>query len=162
MGLLAEELAALYAAFGAGRPSPLPELPVSYADFARWQRSARSRAALDGEMAYWRGTLRDPPPPPALPTPLPPPPPPAARLGGRGARRPVLLHRALVTDLQALAHRGGATLFMVLTAGFGEVLARSSGQRDFCLGTPVAGRTREEVEKLIGCFVNTLVLRTPA
>ena len=155
MGVLVHEVTALYAAFAEGRPSPLPELAVQYGDFAAWQRSWLQGAVLDGEIAYWRRQLAGLPPTLELPTDRPRP----AVQSFRGASRPVRLPGALTRQVEALGRREGATLFMVLLAGFQVLLARTSGQQDLAVGSPVAGRNRVETEGLIGFFVNTLVLR---
>ena len=155
MGILVREVAALYAAFAEGRPSPLPELPVQYADFAVWQRSWLHGEVLESEIAFWRRQLAGLPPLLELPTDRPRP----AVQSYRGASRPVRLPAGLTRQVEALARREGATLFMVLLAGFQALLARSSGQDDLAVGSPVAGRNRVETEGLIGFFVNTLVLR---
>jgi len=155
MGLLIREVAILYAAFTEGRPSPLPELPVQYADFALWQHSWLHGEVLENEISYWRRQLADLPPLLELPADRARP----AVQSFRGAVRPVRLPAALTRQLQALSRREGATLFMVLLAGFQALLSRSSGQEDLAVGTPVAGRNRVETEGLIGFFVNTLVLR---
>jgi amino acid adenylation domain-containing protein/non-ribosomal peptide synthase protein (TIGR01720 family) len=155
LGILAREITALYSAFAAGRPSPLPELPVQYADFAVWQRSWLAGEVLDGEIAFWRRQLAGLPPLLKLPTDRPRP----AVQSFRGGSRPLLLPAGLTRDMEILARRSGATLFMVLLAGFQALLARWSGQDDLAVGAPVSGRTHREVEPLIGFFVNTLVLR---
>ncbi|HSK78601.1 MAG TPA: AMP-binding protein, partial [Thermoanaerobaculia bacterium] len=155
MGLLVREVTALYAAFAAGRPSPLAPLPIQYADFAVWQRSWLSGEALESEIAFWRGELAGLPPLLTLPTDRPRP----AVQSFRGASRPVRLPAGLTRRVEALARREGATLFMVLLAGFQALLSRYSGQPDLAVGSPVAGRNRIETEELIGFFVNTLVLR---
>ncbi|HEY2739537.1 MAG TPA: condensation domain-containing protein, partial [Thermoanaerobaculia bacterium] len=151
MGLLVREVAALYA----GRPSSLPELPVQYADFAVWQRSWMQGEVLEQEVAFWRRQLAGLPPLLELPTDRPRP----AVQSFRGASRPVRLPAGLTRQAEALGRREGATLFMVLLAGFQALLARTSGQQDLAVGSPVAGRNRVEIEGLIGFFVNTLVLR---
>ena len=155
MGILVREVAALYAAFAAGRPSPLPELPVQYADFAVWQRSWLHGEVLEREIAFWRRQLAGLPPLLELPTDRPRP----AVQSFRGAARPVRLPAGLTRQVEALGRREGATLFMVLLAAFQALLARYSGQDDLAVGSPVAGRNRVEIEGLIGFFVNTLVLR---
>ncbi|MFL6196132.1 MAG: amino acid adenylation domain-containing protein, partial [Thermoanaerobaculia bacterium] len=155
MGILVREVAALYPAFAAGRPSPLPEPAVQYADFALWQRSWLQGEVLEGEIAFWRGQLAGLPPLLELPTDRPRP---AAR-SYRGASRPASLPAGLVRQAEALARREGSTLFMVLLAAFQSLLGRYSGQDDLAVGSPVAGRNRIETEGLIGFFVNTLVLR---
>ncbi len=156
MGILVREVAALYGAFREGRPSPLPELPVQYADYARWQRSWLSGEALAAELAWWRETLAGLPERLDLPTDHP-------RRGGAetrsGARRPVRLGSELTRQIAGLSRREGATPFMVVLAAFQTVLGRWAGQEDLAVGSPIAGRTRMEVEDLIGFFVNTLVLR---
>ncbi|HVR95240.1 MAG TPA: amino acid adenylation domain-containing protein [Thermoanaerobaculia bacterium] len=155
MGILVREVAALYAAFAAGKPSPLPELPVQYADFAVWQHSWLHGELLEGEISFWRQQLAGLPSRLEFPTDRPRP----AAQSFRGGARPIRLPAGLAAPAQALGRREGATLFMVLLAGFQALLARYSGQDDLAVGAPVAGRNRVEVEGLIGFFVNTLVLR---
>ncbi len=149
------ELAALYQAFAAGRPSPLPEPPVQYADFALWQRRWLAGPMLDKQLAYWRGKLAGAPFALDLPTDRPRP---ALQTYAGGAER-LDLPEATAAALAAVARRERATLFMVLLAAFAALLERQSGQDDMLLGTPIANRNRTEVEGLIGAFVNTLVLR---
>ncbi|HSF43791.1 MAG TPA: non-ribosomal peptide synthase/polyketide synthase [Thermoanaerobaculia bacterium] len=155
MGILVREITALYAAFSESRPSPLAELPVQYADFAVWQRSWLQGEVLESEIEFWRQQLAGLPPLLTLPTDRPRP----AVQSFRGAARPVRLSAELARQAQVLGRREGATLFMVLLAGFQVLLSRYSGQQDLAVGTPVAGHNRVEVEGLIGFFVNTLVLR---
>ncbi len=149
MGLLVREVQASYAG------AALPEPPVQYADFAAWQRAWLQGEVLAGEIAWWRRQLAGLPPLLTLPTDRPRP----AVQSHRGATRPLRLPAALTRSAAALARRDGATLFMVLLAGFQALLARLGGQEDLAVGSPVAGRNRTEVEGLIGFFVNTLVLR---
>ncbi|HSF43792.1 MAG TPA: amino acid adenylation domain-containing protein [Thermoanaerobaculia bacterium] len=154
MGILVQEVMALYGAFAAGSPSPLPELPVQYADFAAWQQSWLCGDILEEEISFWRRQLAGLPPLLALPTDRPRP----AVQSFRGASRPVRLPVELAREVQALVRREGATLFMTLLAGFQALLARYSGQQELAVGSPVAGRNRLEIEGLIGFFTNTLVL----
>ena len=153
--VLISEVAALYEAFGRGLPSPLPELPIQYADFASWQRQWLQGAVLDAELAYWRQQLPAGRPPTELPTDRPRP----AVQSTRGRSRLASLPALLVEGLRELGHRQGATLFMTLLTGILALLNRVTGQEDLTIGTPIAGRNRAELEKLIGCFVNTLALR---
>jgi non-ribosomal peptide synthetase component F len=155
MGVLLREVAALYTAFAAGRPSPLDDLPLQYADFAVWQREWLSGEVLDRQSAAWRRLLAGAPPLLALPTDRPRPP----VQSYRGGAVPVALPAGLAGRLNALAQQHKASLFMVLLAGLAVVLGRQAGSEDLCIGTPVANRTRREVEPLIGFFVNTLVMR---
>jgi amino acid adenylation domain-containing protein len=155
MGVLMVEVARLYAAFAAGDPSPLPELPVQYADFAAWQRGWLAGEVLESQCAYWRERLAGAPTV-ELPTDRPRPP----AQSFRGATWRTSLPAALSSSLSALAREQGVSLFMVLLAGFGALVSRYTGLEDVVVGTPIAGRTRAELEGLIGFFVNTLVLRT--
>ncbi|HEY2737049.1 MAG TPA: condensation domain-containing protein, partial [Thermoanaerobaculia bacterium] len=155
LGVLVREVTALYAAFAARKPSPLPELPVQYADFAAWQRSWLSRPVLDGELAWWRDHLSGAPPLLELPTDRPRP----AAPSRKGGMLPLELGPELSAALSRLAQQQAATLFMVLLAAFESLLGRLAGAPEVCVGTPIAGRTQPETECLIGCFVNTLVLR---
>ncbi|MEA2692634.1 MAG: hypothetical protein QOJ16_2021, partial [Acidobacteriota bacterium] len=154
LGVLVGELGALYPAFALGQPSPLPPLPVQYADFAVWQRGWLSGEVLETQLAYWRQALAGLPPL-DLPTDRPRPP----RRRGRGAVRPFALPRPLGESLGRFSRQEGATLFMTLVAGLSALLSRYAGQDDLAVGSPIANRTRAEVEGLIGFFVNTLVLR---
>ncbi|MBV9773009.1 MAG: amino acid adenylation domain-containing protein, partial [Gemmatimonadetes bacterium] len=156
MGVLTREVTELYAAFAAGRLSPLPELPIQYPDFALWQRGWLTGANLEAQLGYWRERLAGAPPVLELPTDRPRPPVP----GARGATRGLVLSAEASRALRELAGREGATLFMTLLAGWQLLLARYAGADDVVVGTPIAGRGRLEVEGLIGFFVNTLVLRT--
>ncbi|HKV08300.1 MAG TPA: amino acid adenylation domain-containing protein, partial [Thermoanaerobaculia bacterium] len=154
--ILAKELVTLYEAFAAGRPSPLPELPAQYADFARWQRKRLSGAELERQVGYWRKRLGDDPP--ALDLPLDRPRP--ALQTYRGASVSTVLPRNLSEGIRRLGLASQASLFMILLAAFEVLLSRQSGQDDVLVGTPMAGRVRSDVEGLIGFFLNTLVLRT--
>ncbi|HVR99547.1 MAG TPA: amino acid adenylation domain-containing protein, partial [Thermoanaerobaculia bacterium] len=151
-GILVREIAALYRTFAAGRLSPLPELPVQYADFAAWQRRWLSGEVLEAQLAYWRGRLAGIPSELELPVDRPRP----AVSSQRGARQSLWV----AAPLADLGRREGATLFMVLVAAFQALLRRYTGQDDVLVGTPAANRTRPELEGLIGFFVNTLVLRS--
>ena len=154
LGLLVREAVLLYEAFRSGRPSPLAELPIQYADFAIWQRQWLTGEVLESQLAYWRARLADLPVL-ELPTDRPRP----AIQSSRGALHGTLLPAPITTSLRALSRAAGATPFMVLLAAFELLLARYSGQQDFAVGIPIAGRRRAEIEDLIGFFINTLVLR---
>ncbi|HEX5752319.1 MAG TPA: amino acid adenylation domain-containing protein, partial [Archangium sp.] len=156
MGVLVRELAAFYQAFSQGRPSPLPELPVQYADYSAWQRGWLQGEVLDKQLGWWRQQLADAPRALELPTDKPRPP----VQTYRGATRRIQLPPPVSLAVKSLAQREGATPFMVLLAAFQLLLSRYSGQDDISVGSPIAGRNRGEVEGLIGFFVNTLVLRS--
>ncbi|MEM7353246.1 MAG: amino acid adenylation domain-containing protein, partial [Acidobacteriota bacterium] len=153
--VLTREVTTLYDALLAGRPSPLEELPIQYADYAVWQRRWLSGEVLEAEIDHWRRQLSGAPPLLELPTDRPRP----ALMQDRGTSRSLRLPENLASSLEALCRRQGATLFMALLAGFQALLSRWSGLKDVCVGTPIAGRNRLETEGLIGFFVNTLVLR---
>ncbi|HKH45326.1 MAG TPA: amino acid adenylation domain-containing protein, partial [Thermoanaerobaculia bacterium] len=154
MGVLIDELRTLYAAFHAGRPSPLPALPVQYVDFAVWQRRLVEREALARDVEWWRSFLAGAPAALELPADRPRP----LWSIHRGAVEPMSLPPALATGLHRLARQGDMTLFMILLAAFELLLARLAGVEDLVVGTAVAQRT-PEVERLIGLFVNLLPLR---
>ncbi|HEY0022716.1 MAG TPA: non-ribosomal peptide synthase/polyketide synthase [Longimicrobium sp.] len=156
MGVFFRELSALYAAYREGRESPLPELGVQYADYAAWQREHLRDDVLERQLGYWRGRLADAPARLELPTDRPHP----AVQTFRGASAPVALSPELLERLQGLGRSEGTTLYMTLLAAFQVLLGRYAGSDDVVVGSPIAGRTRGEVEELIGFFVNTLVLRT--
>ena len=145
--VLMRELSALYQTFVAGAPSPLPALPIQYADFALWQRSWLQGEVLEQQLAYWRSQLAQVP---ALELPTDFARPPVQTF--EGASQQVVLPDALQDQLQALAQREGVTLFMLLLAAFQVLLARYSGQDDLAVGTPIASRSYSQLEDLIGFF----------
>jgi len=156
LGVFSRELELLYPAFRDGVPSPLPELPIQYADFAIWQRTTLSETALEPHLAYWRRQLAGERSPLTLPGDRPR----LARQSFRGA----ICSRELPARLtEALSHRGReleATPFVLLLAAFKALLARLTGETDICAGSPVAQRTQVETEGLIGLFLNMLALRS--
>jgi amino acid adenylation domain-containing protein len=154
--VLNKELAALYEAFSAGRPSPLPGLPIQYVDFAHWQREWLQGEALEKQLAYWRAQLAGAPAVLELPTDRPRP----AEQSFRGAQASVMLPASLTEALKAMGQREGATLFMTLLAAFQALLSRYTGHEDIVVGSPIANRTRTELEGLIGFIANLLALRT--
>jgi len=187
MGVLVRELTSAYLAYVRGQPATLPALPIQYSDYAAWQRQwlhgegdhtgaegdhtgsplqygqgdhtgaegDHTGSPLQTQLAYWTAQLQGAPALLNLPADFPR----SARRSFRGARQTFALAPELVAQLHRLSQRAGATLFMTLLAGFALLLARYSGQDDSVIGTPIAGRTRAETERLIGFFVNTLALR---
>ncbi|HEX6292071.1 MAG TPA: condensation domain-containing protein, partial [Herpetosiphonaceae bacterium] len=159
LGVLVRELAALYEAFSGGNPAPLADLPVQYADYAVWQRQWLAGERLETQLGYWRtqlhpeGTRH----PPVLELPLDRPRPEIQTF--HGARHTFSLDRDLSASLKELSQRRGCTLFMTLLTAFQVFLHRYTGQHDILVGSPIANRTRVELEPLIGFFANTLVLR---
>ena len=155
-GILIQEMAALYQAFSSGNPSPLPELPIQYADFAHWQREWLQGAVLQAQLGYWKQQLQGSSPLLELPTDHPRP----SVQTFRGGHQSLQLPKAIGNALSALSRAEGATLFMALLAAFKVLLRCYTCQDDLVVGTPIANRNRLEIEKLIGFFVNALVLRT--
>jgi amino acid adenylation domain-containing protein len=155
-GILFQELSDVYNAFANGDRSPLRPLAIQYADFAEWQRRWLQGDVLDRQLSYWRNKLDGVTGVLELPTDYP-------REGGQkaqGDRRVRTLPKDLSGELIELSKREGVTLFMTLLAAFQILLWRHSGQEDIVVGSPIAGRNREEIEHLIGFFINTLALRT--
>ncbi|WRH90444.1 amino acid adenylation domain-containing protein [Pseudomonas fluorescens] len=155
MGVLTRELMALYQAFSQGQPDPLPALTLQYGDYAVWQRRWLSGEVLQRQSDYWQQTLDGAPALLTLPTDRPRP----AHQDYAGSNLEVVLDQHLSAALKALSQRHGVTLFMTLTSAWALLMSRLSGQADVVIGSPVANRTRAEVEGLIGMFVNTLALR---
>ena len=155
IGVLIEELGALYNSFAQGQASPLKDLDLQYADFAHWQRETLTGETLDTHLAYWREQLADIS---NLELPTDRPRPPIQTYNG--GTRSIMLPLALSSQLKALSRREGATLYMTLLAAFKTLLHRYTGHDDIAIGTPIANRNRSEIENLIGFFINTLVLRT--
>ncbi len=155
-GVLVQEMAALYEAFVSGKPSPLPELSIQYADFARWQRRWLQGKELKSQLAYWRQQLDGDLPVLQIPTERPR----LAAQTSQGARQSLVLPKGLTEALKSLSQKEGTTLFITLLAAFKALLYRYTGQEDILIGSPIANRNRAEIEGLIGFFVNTLVLRS--
>ena len=155
--VLSRDLGELYRAACAGEGPRLPQLAIQYADFSEWQRQWLTGSVLSEQLGYWRGRLEGVSElqlptdraRPALPS-------------YRGARETLSLSPQLSAGLRALAQREGATLYMVLLAAFNVLLQRYTRQDDLVVGSPIANRTRAELEELIGFFVNSLVMRTDA
>ena len=156
LDILFRELTVIYNAYSAGRPSPLPELPIQYADFAQWQRQWLQGEVLQNHLAYWKQQLDGAPVVLELPSDRPRSP----VQTFRGATLSFELPTPLSERLKVLSQRQGATSFMTLLTAFNILLHHYTGQDDIVVGTPIANRTRAEIEELIGFFVNTLVLRT--
>ncbi len=153
-GIFQRELSLLYAAFAAGEPSPLAPLPITYADFAVWQRAQLQGTRLAQQLAYWQQQLQQPPVL-ALPTDYPRP----AAQHDTAATYEFTLSVALTAALKTLSKAQGATLYMTLLTVFKVLLFRYTGQTDLSVGAPIAGRSCAEAETLIGFFLNTLILR---
>ncbi|WP_414544489.1 amino acid adenylation domain-containing protein [Nostoc sp. CCY0012] len=156
MGVLIEELGALYEANSCGIKHTLPELPIQYVDFAIWQRQWLQGEVLTTQLNYWKQKLAGDLPLLQLPSDFPRP----SLPNFPGAKQQLTLSKSLTEALKKLSQQQGITLFMLLLAAFKTLLYRYTGQEDLLVGTATAGRNQPETETLIGCFVNTLVLRT--
>ncbi len=156
LGVFLKEVAMLYEAFSADHPSPLAELPIQYADFAYWQREQVTQGRLEAQLEYWKKQLADSPPVLSLPTARPRP----TISRSQGATKSFALPADLHESLKRLSRREGTTLFMTTLAAFQALLSIYSGQEDVVVGSPVANRSRAELDGLIGMMVNTLTLRT--
>lgn len=156
IGVFIHELGQFYSAHAHGRPLTLPELPIQYADFAAWQRQQMQGPVLAEHLRYWQQRLAGAPSVLELPTDRPRP---SIQTFG-GARRLFILPRAVGDGLKTLSQREGCSLFMTLLAAFNVLLFRYTGQTDIVVGSPIAGRSRQELESLIGLLLNMLVLRT--
>src|SRR5205085_4101557 len=132
IGILIQEVAALYDSFSKGLPPSLEELPIQYADYAAWQRGWLQGDVLESQLAYWRDHLSGASMALELPTDRPRPP----VQTFDGAVHNFALPAALVSSMKQLARREGATLFMVLMAGFKAMLHRYTGQEDVIVGAP--------------------------
>jgi len=154
--LFPSELAQLYAAFCAGAPSPLPELPVQYGDYALWQRSWLSDEEVSRQIAYWSKQLGGSLPMLRWPSDRPRPP----VFTHRGDMQRFRLGPELSDSIKELRRSEGVTLFSVLLAGFACLLYSYTSQADLAIGTPSpAGRKRSEVQRLLGYFLNPVVIR---
>ena len=150
------ELVTLYEAFSAGRPSPLPELALQYADFACWQRQNLKGKSWANQVTYWRKKLAGELP--VLPWPSDHRRP--AIQTYRGAIHPFKLSKSLSSALRELSQAENVTLFMVLVLTFTALLHRYTGQEDIIVGTVASpGRKHTELQGLLGYFINPVALR---
>nr|ABW84365.1 OciB [Planktothrix agardhii NIES-205] len=156
MGVFIQELTTLYNAYTKGLNPLLKELPIQYADFALWQREYLQGEILQNQLNYWQKQLSAAPALLHLPSDRPRPP--EQRFEGDRIR--CILSPELSQGLNKLSREKGVTLFMTLLTAFNILLNRYTGETDILVGTPIANRTRSELDGLIGFFVNTLVLRT--
>ena len=156
MGVFIQELTTLYNAYTKGLNPLLKELPIQYADFALWQREYLQGEILQNQLNYWQKQLSAAPALLHLPSDRPRPP--EQRFEGDRIR--CILSPELSQGLNKLSREKGVTLFMTLLTAFNILLYRYTGETDILVGTPIANRTRSELDGLIGFFVNTLVLRT--
>ncbi|WP_318201604.1 non-ribosomal peptide synthetase [Streptomyces sp. SCL15-4] len=154
-GILISELATAYAAFAEGRALPLPAPALQYADFAAWQRGQASGERFAGQLAYWKSHLTG-----TEPLELPSDRPRPAVRGHRGDEVGLDFPEGLAERVRAVADERGTTVFTVLLAAYQVLLGRYTGRRDVAVGTVVSGRTRPELQGMLGYGVNTLVLKT--
>jgi amino acid adenylation domain-containing protein len=155
IGILWEQLAAVYEALLNNNPPDLTKLPIQYTDFAAWQTQWLSEGVIDTQLDYWKKQLKG-----ATPLELPTDQSRPSVQNHQGAYQSLVLPKQLSVDLKALSRRSDSTLFMTLLTAFKILLYRYTAQEDIVIGTPIAGRNQTETEDLIGCFINTLALRT--
>jgi len=151
-----KELAVLYQAFATGHPSPLPELPIQFADYAVWQRERMNGDEYKKDLEYWRKQLAGAPFVLDFPTDFPRPP----IQNFRGARVYVSYPKSLLDGLKELSRREGVTMFMTLMAAFKTLIYRYTNQHDVLISTPIGTRLRPETENLVGYLLNLLIVRT--
>ncbi|MEA2174981.1 MAG: hypothetical protein QOD00_2573 [Blastocatellia bacterium] len=151
-----KELAVLYQSFASGQPSPLPELPIQFADYAVWQRERMRGEEYKTDLAYWRQQLAGAPFVLDFPTDFPRPP----IQNFQGARVYVSYPKAVLDGLKELSRREGVTMFMTLMAAFKTLIYRYTNQDDILISTPIGTRVRPETENLVGYLLNLLVIRT--
>jgi amino acid adenylation domain-containing protein/non-ribosomal peptide synthase protein (TIGR01720 family) len=155
-GILIRELVALYQAYCQGQRSPLPQLPIQYADFAAWQRQWLQGEVLETQLSYWKQHLGGELPRLELPTDYPR----SLTQSYQGTTKSFTISPSISEKLKALSQQEDVTLFMLLLAAWQVLLYRYTGQKDIVIGTPIANRDRSEIGELIGFFVNTLVIQT--
>ena len=155
IGVFIKEIAILYDAFSKDQDSPLPELPIQYADYASWQREWLSGDVLENQLGYWKQKLGGQLPVLELPTDRPRP----AVQSSRGNSITVNFPRSVIDAVHSFSAKESVTPFMTYMAAFHALLYRYSRQEDISIGTPIANRTEGETEELIGLFINTLVFR---
>ncbi|MFK5970600.1 MAG: amino acid adenylation domain-containing protein [Candidatus Marithrix sp.] len=155
VGVLIRDWKIIYEALVQNKAIPLPTLPIQYVDYANWQRQQLTKEVFEQQINYWQQQLANIPALLELPTDKKRPP----IQSFKGSSLPFTLSAELTLSLKQLSQRTGTTLFMTLWSAFAVLLSRYSGQDDIVIGSPIANRTRSEIESIVGFFVNTLVLR---
>jgi amino acid adenylation domain-containing protein len=156
IGIVMRELAAIYESFASGRSSRLAEPAIQYRTYAHWQRRWLQGGALDEQLAYWKSAMSGARPSIDVPTDRARTSPPSYR----GATEVCVLRPDLVKAIGTFGKERGVSPFMVMLTALNVLLFRMTQQADLVVGTVTSGRTRAEVEPLIGCFINFLPLRT--
>ena len=156
IAVMLREIGTLYEAFSTGKPSPLPELPIQYSDYAAWQREYMQGAVRQKQLDYWKQQLAEAPTVLDLPSDRPRP----QVQSFRAASESLSLAKSLSRNLGALTKSMEVTPFMTLLGVFNVLLHRYTGQGDILVGAPIVNRPRTDVEDLIGFFLNNVVLRT--
>ncbi|MBA54635.1 MAG: hypothetical protein CMK89_09285 [Pseudomonadales bacterium] len=155
MEVLVKELSILYMAFSSGMGSPLPALPIQYADYSAWQRQQMDSGEMQKHLQYWQETLTGAPSVLALPTDRPRQDIPS----NNGALKVVPFPQELAARINRACSELDVTPFMFLLGAWQLLLGRYADSRDVVIGSPIAGRSRSEVQELIGFFVNLLLMR---
>jgi len=153
--LLYHDMSVLYGAFLEGKPSPLPELPVSYGDFSAWHADWMESEEMTAEVAHWTGRLAGALEPLAMPIDYPRP----EVMSGNAKMMWLPVSAAMVERTRQLSLDSDTTMFMTLLSVYVLLLQQLTGQRDLIIGTPVRGRQITELEPIMGFFVNALPLR---
>ncbi len=153
-GLITQEIGPLYDAYCQGKVSPHTELSIQYGDFAVWQKQWLAECSLEPELSFWKQRLADLTPL-EIPTDRPRPP----KKTWSSHIESVVLPKDVTNALQDYSHRAGCTFFMLSLAALKVLIHRETGQNDVYVGTITAGRTKVELEPLIGRFINPLVVR---
>lgn len=155
-GILLNEFIQIYTAFSKGEPSPLPELPIQYADFAVWQRETIRGERLENHLRFWERNLQGAPALLHLPGDFPRP----QVFSGKGDLHRFSIPSRTVARLKAFCQEHSTTLFIAMVSVFKLLLHRYSGSRDICVGTGIANRSLREMDGMMGMVVNTIALRT--
>lgn len=155
LGVFLRDLSAFYESIIVGAQAHLPDLPIQYSDYAHWQRKLTDSDHFETALSYWKKRLSGAPPLLELPVDHAR----GARQTFAGATHHLMLNSELTSALKEFSRKADVSLFMTLLAAFHVLLYRYSGQEDVSVGTPIAGRSRPEVQHLIGVFINTLVIR---
>ncbi len=155
MGILVKEICAIYSELIEGKEISIPDLKIQYADFSEWQKKYLSGKKFERQYDYWKNILSDNPPVLELPVDKTRP----VSWSNEGASISYLIDSKILDKLYTISRQNGSTIFMILLSAYYVLLSRYSGQNDISVGTPIANRTRAELENIIGLFINTLVLR---
>ncbi len=147
--ILIDDLCSIYAG------KSLPDQILQYKDYSNLQQKQLKSDLFKQKESFWIKHFNENIPVLNLPTDKKRP----FEKSYAGSNLTFMLNENQTSKLNELVVKSNSTLFIVLISIYYIILSKYSGQEDIVIGTPVAGRTHDELERIVGLFINTLALR---